>query len=80
MVASFAEVVRKADPGPVADLGCGPGKVTAYLADLGVSVLGIDLSPKMIGLARQAHPDLSFKVGSMTALRSSCAHWHQVAV
>lgn len=68
MVASFAEVVRKADPGPVADLGCGLGKVTAYLADLGVSVLGIDLSPKMIGLARQAHPDLSFQVGSMTAL------------
>lgn len=68
MLASFAEVVRQADLGPVADLGCGPGKVTAHLADLGVSALGIDLSPKMIKLARQAHPDLSFQVGSMTAL------------
>jgi SAM-dependent methyltransferase len=68
MLTSFAEVVRKADLGPVADLGCGPGRVTAHLADLGVSALGIDLSPKMIELARQAHPDLSFRVGSMTAL------------
>ncbi|MEX1659164.1 methyltransferase domain-containing protein [Streptomyces pseudovenezuelae] len=68
MLASFAEVVRKADLGPVADLGCGPGKVTAHLADLGVSALGIDLSPNMIELARQAHPNLSFQVGSMTAL------------
>ncbi|MET7694229.1 methyltransferase domain-containing protein [Streptomyces sp. NPDC005483] len=68
MLASFAEVVRTAGLGPVADLGCGPGKVTAHLADLGVSALGVDLSPKMIELARQAHPGLSFSVGSMTAL------------
>ncbi|MER6290466.1 class I SAM-dependent methyltransferase [Streptomyces sviceus] len=68
MLASFAEVVRTADLGPVADLGCGPGKVTAHLADLGVSALGIDLSPKMIELARQAYPTLNFQVGSMTAL------------
>ncbi|MDQ0757493.1 trans-aconitate methyltransferase [Streptomyces canus] len=57
MLASFAEVVQMADLGPVANLGCGPGKVTAHLADLGVSALGIDLSPKMIKLARQAHPN-----------------------
>jgi SAM-dependent methyltransferase len=68
MLASFAEVVRKADLGPVADLGCGPGRVTAHLTDLGVSAHGVDLSPKMIELARQAHPGLSFTVGSMTAL------------
>ncbi|OKK23322.1 hypothetical protein AMK09_08605 [Streptomyces sp. CB02488] len=28
----FAETVRTAGLGPVADLGCGPGRVTAYLA------------------------------------------------
>ncbi|MFJ5305131.1 class I SAM-dependent methyltransferase [Streptomyces sp. NPDC088350] len=67
MLAAFAETVRAADLGPVADLGCGPGKVTAYLAELGVSVLGIDISPKMIELARRAHPGLAFTVGSMTA-------------
>ncbi|MFG2783618.1 class I SAM-dependent methyltransferase [Streptomyces prunicolor] len=67
MLAAFAETVRTADLGPVADLGCGPGKVTAYLAELGVPVFGIDLSPRMIELARRAHPDLTFTVGSMTA-------------
>ncbi|MFE3517777.1 class I SAM-dependent methyltransferase [Streptomyces sp. NPDC059166] len=67
MLAVFAESVRTEGLGPAADLGCGPGKVTAYLADLGVRVLGIDLSPEMIGLARRAHPGLDFVVGSMTA-------------
>ncbi|WP_405817646.1 class I SAM-dependent methyltransferase [Streptomyces sp. NBC_01390] len=68
MLAAFAESVRAVDLGPVADLGCGPGKVTAHLAGLGVPVFGIDLSPKMIELARFAYPDLKFTVGSMTAL------------
>ncbi|MGW3983772.1 SAM-dependent methyltransferase, partial [Streptomyces mirabilis] len=43
MLAGFAELVRTAGLGPVADLGCGPGRVTAHLAGLGVSVLGVDL-------------------------------------
>lgn len=68
MLAAFAELVRAADRGPVADLGCGPGLVTAYLARLGLPAFGVDLSPRMIELARQAHPELCFTVGSMTAL------------
>ncbi|MBO4260569.1 class I SAM-dependent methyltransferase [Streptomyces griseorubiginosus] len=68
MLAGFAELVRTADLGPVADLGCGPGRVTAYLAGLGVSAFGIDLSPKMIELARLAYPNLRFTTGSMTSL------------
>ncbi|TXS10540.1 MULTISPECIES: class I SAM-dependent methyltransferase [unclassified Streptomyces] len=67
MLAAFAELVRTAGLGPVGDLGCGPGKITAHLAELGLSVLGIDLSPKMIELAGRARPDLDFTVGSMTA-------------
>ena len=54
--------------GPVVDVGCGPGHFTAYLASLGVDASGIDLSPGMIDLARRAHPDLRFEVGSMTDL------------
>ncbi|MFD9003276.1 class I SAM-dependent methyltransferase [Streptomyces sp. NPDC059582] len=68
MLSAFAEAVRAADRGPVADLGCGPGKVTAYLAGLGVPAFGVDLSPRMIELARQTCPSLHFTVGSMTAL------------
>ncbi|MDH3039231.1 class I SAM-dependent methyltransferase [Streptomyces sp. TRM75561] len=68
MLTAFAELVRASDRGPVADLGCGPGRVTAHMAGLGVSAFGIDVSPKMIELARSAYPDLRFSVGSMTAL------------
>lgn len=68
MPAAFAETVRTADRGPLADLGCGPGYVTAHLAALGVPAFGVDLSPRMVELARRAHPHLSFTVGSMTAL------------
>ncbi|MEU2909754.1 class I SAM-dependent methyltransferase [Streptomyces massasporeus] len=66
MLAAFAELT--APLGPVADLGCGPGKVTAHLAALGVPVSGVDVSPRMIELARAAYPELRFTVGSMTAL------------
>ncbi|MFI6809315.1 class I SAM-dependent methyltransferase [Streptomyces luteogriseus] len=66
MLAAFAELT--AALGPVADLGCGPGKVAAHLAALGVPVFGVDVSPGMIELARAAYPELRFSVGSMTAL------------
>jgi SAM-dependent methyltransferase len=64
----FAEVVRTAGGGPVAELGCGPGHVTAYLQKLGLDMFGLDLSPAMINLAREAYPELRFEVGSMDAL------------
>ena len=68
LLTAFAENVREGGGGPVADLGCGPGLVTAHLAALGLSVFGVDLSPRMVQLARRAHPELTFTVGSMTAL------------
>jgi SAM-dependent methyltransferase len=66
VLAGFAELVG--DAGPVADVGCGPGRVTAHLRDLGLRAFGVDLSPQMIAVARQRHPDLRFDVGSMLAL------------
>ncbi|MBM7788905.1 class I SAM-dependent DNA methyltransferase [Tenggerimyces flavus] len=69
MLGAFAEYARASAGGlPVADLGCGPGKVTSFLHGLGVDVFGIDLSPEMIALARKENPGLRFDVGSMTAL------------
>ncbi|MDX3853283.1 class I SAM-dependent methyltransferase [Streptomyces sp. AK02-01A] len=68
MLAAFAESVRTPDSGPVAELGCGPGRVTAHLHALGVDIFGIDLSPEMIAVARRTHPGLRFEEGSMTAL------------
>ncbi|WP_307622113.1 class I SAM-dependent methyltransferase [Streptomyces sp. V3I7] len=67
LLAAFAELARAA-AAPVADVGSGPGHVTARLHDLGVPVFGVDLSPAMVDMARRTHPHLRFHVGSMTAL------------
>jgi SAM-dependent methyltransferase len=65
MLAAFTEQVTG---GPVADLGSGPGRVTAHLHGLGVDAFGVDLSPGMVDVARRNYPDLRFEVGSMLAL------------
>ena len=67
-LALFAELVGDGSDGPVADVGCGPGHITAHLRGLGLDAFGIDLSPAMIELARREHPGLRFEVGSMTGL------------
>lgn len=67
-LALFADLVRIAGGGPVADVGCGPGRITAHLSELGLDTFGIDLSPAMIEVARRDHHGLRFDVGSMTDL------------
>lgn len=77
VLALFANLVRASGSegggssggGPVADVGCGPGRITAYLHEYGLDAFGIDLSPAMIDVARRENPDLRFEVGSMTDLR-----------
>ena len=66
---AFAEEVRNL--GPVLDVGCGPGTVSAFLAALGVDVSGVDLSPRMVEHARRLHPGLRFEVASATELQLS---------
>ncbi|WP_037912135.1 class I SAM-dependent DNA methyltransferase [Actinacidiphila yeochonensis] len=68
VLAGFAELVRAGGGGPVADIGCGTGRVTAYLDAQGLPVFGIDLSPGMLAQARQTYPGLRFVEGSMLAL------------
>lgn len=68
LLAAFAEYVRGTGGGPVAELGCGPGRITAHLRNLGLDAFGVDLSPTMIDLARETYPDLRFEVASMDAL------------
>ncbi|MFG3291289.1 class I SAM-dependent methyltransferase [Streptomyces sp. NPDC048179] len=66
MLDVFAELVG---PGAeVADLGCGPGRVTGRLAALGLSVFGLDLSESMLAIARRENPGLRFVQGSMLEL------------
>jgi len=69
VLALFADLVHGAGGGPVADVGCGPGHVSAHLQKLGVEAFGVDLSPAMIDIARRDHPGLRFEVDSMTDLQ-----------
>jgi SAM-dependent methyltransferase len=71
LVEAFASMVRQAGGGRVADVGCGPGHVTAYLRDRGVDAFGVDLSPRLVAAAREANPGLRFDVGDMGALSVS---------
>jgi len=53
---------------PVADVGCGPGQTTRFLADAGADVTGFDLSPGMVQEARTSQPGVPFEVGDLTQL------------
>ena len=53
----------------VCDAGCGPcGHINRVLADAGAKVVGIDISPKCVDLARQEQPSLQFEVMDMGAM------------
>lgn len=57
-----------AGPGPVVEVGCGPGHVTAYLASRGADATGIDLTPAMVEEARRRFPDGRYEVGDLRRL------------
>lgn len=65
LLAAFAEM---APDGLVADLGCGPGQVALHLHRQGRRVIGIDLSPRMIEVAREQCPGPEYRVGDMLKL------------
>jgi 2-polyprenyl-3-methyl-5-hydroxy-6-metoxy-1,4-benzoquinol methylase len=46
----------------VLDIGCGNGSLTRRLVDAGCSVVGIDLSPQGIEVARNTIPEARFEV------------------
>src|SRR5690349_18484127 len=68
-------LAESAGLGVVADVGCGPGHITAYLHRMGVDAVGVDLSPGMVAVARHRHPDLGFTVGSLLSLPVDDGGW-----
>jgi SAM-dependent methyltransferase len=60
-----------APPGPVADLGCGPGAHALALARRGYDVVGVDGSPRMVEVARtraaRDEVDATFDVHDVSA-------------
>ena len=70
--ALLAALIERSRPGlPIADLGCGPGHVAAWIAGHGVLAVGMDLSPGMIEVGRSEHPSVQFREGDLLHLPAS---------
>ncbi|MGH3802665.1 MAG: class I SAM-dependent methyltransferase [Pseudonocardiaceae bacterium] len=63
-----ADFVFSYDPRSVLDGGCGTGRVAIELARRGLDVVGTDLDPDMIGLARAKAPELSWVHADLSEL------------
>ena len=68
-------LAEAASDGRLADVGCGPGHVTRFLADRHPDVVGVDLSAEMVAVARERHPELEFVRASMLDLPVPDAAW-----
>ncbi len=68
-LAELADGVQEATgPGPIADLGSGPGHIASYLSALGPSTVAIDFSPAMVEIGRRRYPQVQFRLGSLLTL------------
>jgi ubiquinone/menaquinone biosynthesis C-methylase UbiE len=54
--------------GPVLELGCGTGRVLFPVAEAGVNVVGLDLSPAMLAVAREKLDSLAPEVKARVTL------------
>ena len=55
--------------GRVVEVGCGSGTLARHLVDAGYNVVGFDISPAMVRLAREKVPEATFRVASLTEAR-----------
>jgi SAM-dependent methyltransferase len=67
IIDQFGQLCREAGNELIADLGCGPGRLSAFLTEAGNHILGVDVSAEMIRIARRRSPHLSFQREDMTA-------------
>lgn len=63
-----ADFVFSCGPHSVLDGGCGTGRVAIELARRGLDVVGTDLDPDMIGLARAKAPELTWVHADLSTL------------
>lgn len=52
----------------ILDAGCGPGRVGGRLASLGHRVVGVDIDPELIAVARIEHPDATWLTCDLASL------------
>jgi SAM-dependent methyltransferase len=67
----------KASGGPVLELGCGTGRVSLAIAEAGIDVTGVDISPRMVDVATKKAADAgltsnaTFSAGDMLDVEAS---------
>lgn len=52
-------------PARVLDAGCGTGRIAIRLAELGYDVVGVDVDPTMLEVARADAPELEWRLGDL---------------
>ena len=68
LLKSFAN--ENLNKGQLIDLGCGPGQTTKYLFDCGLTeLIGIDISPEMVAVAKNSNPSLKFETADILKLK-----------
>lgn len=78
---TYARLARALPPGAqVLDAACGPGTVARRLVNWrpDIDLLGTDLAPRMIELARAAVPQARFEVGDCRELPGEAAAWDAI--
>jgi ubiquinone/menaquinone biosynthesis C-methylase UbiE len=68
LLRAFVDLIKTGTSTRVADVGCGPGRVAAFLATHHLEVVGLDPSPALLAAARIAHPDIQFEEGQLDHL------------
>lgn len=63
-----ADFVERLQPRSVLDAGCGTGRVAVELAHRGIEVVGVDVDPSMLEVARAKRPDLAWVLGDLAAV------------
>lgn len=58
----------------ILDIGCGLGRTTQPLSDMGFEVIGIDVSEAMINKARAKFPTIDFRIGDACDFSSEMKH------
>ncbi|HLI28978.1 MAG TPA: class I SAM-dependent methyltransferase [Chloroflexota bacterium] len=53
----------------VLDAGCGTGRVARELARRGLDVVGVDIDPEMLAVARRKAPDLDWRLGDLATIQ-----------
>jgi SAM-dependent methyltransferase len=66
--ANFVMRLRPATPFRIFDAGCGTGRVGIELARRGADVVGVDLDPDMLAVARTNAPTLDWRLGDLTTI------------